>query len=299
MRRAVDEKLQSALEKQLKDSFTSLQEQLATVQQAIGQVQTVAGEVGDLKRLFSNVKSRGGWGEAQLEAMLTDILPAGAFEKNFRAKETSTEAVEFALRVPGRGGEHAWLPIDSKFPTEDFTRLVAANEAGLREEESAARTALANRIRLEARRIDSKYIEVPRTLAFGILYVPSDSLFAEIARVPGLIDEVRAKSRVMVMGPSLLPAFLHTLRVSYVTLALEQKASEIGETLGAVKLEWARFGEALSALQKQADTLQKGIGATLLRQRAIGRKLRNVDAIDDVRSDLLLGLDEAGLAEEG
>ncbi len=298
MRRAVDEKLQSALEKQLKDSFTSLQEQLGAVQQAIGQVQTVAGEVGDLKRLFSNVKSRGGWGEAQLEALLTDILPVGAFEKNFRVKEASAEVVEFALRVPGRGQEHAWLPIDSKFPTEDFTRLVAANEAGLREEESAARAALANRIRLEARRIDSKYIEVPRTLEFGILYVPSDSLFAEIARVPGLIDEVRTKCRVMVMGPSLLPAFLHTLRVSYVTLALEQKASEIGETLGAVKLEWGKFGDALAALQKQADTLQKGIGATLVRQRAIGRRLRNVDAIDDVRSDLLLGLDGPMPADE-
>ncbi len=298
MRRAVDEKLQSALEKQLKDSFTSLQEQLAAVQQAIGQVQTVAGEVGDLKRLFSNVKSRGGWGEAQLEAMLTDILPAGAFEKNFKAKEGSTELVEFALRVPGRGGEQAWLPIDSKFPTEDFTRLVAANEAGLREEEAAARAALAARIRLEARRIDTKYIAAPRTLEFGILYVPSDSLFAEIARVPGLIEDVRAKHRVMIMGPSLLPAFLHTLRVSYVTLALEQRASEIGETLGAVKLEWGRFGEALAALQKQADTLQKGIGATLVRQRAIGRKLKNVDAIDDVRSDLVLGLVEESVEEE-
>jgi len=295
MRRAVDEKLQSALEKQLKDSFTSLQEQLGAVQQAIGQVQSVAGEVGDLKRLFSNVKSRGGWGEAQLEAMLTDILPVGAFEKNFRVKESSAELVEFALRVPGRGGEHAWLPIDSKFPTEDYARLVAAHEAGLREEEAAARAALAGRIRLEARRIDSKYIDVPRTLEFGILYVPSDSLFAEIARVPGLIDGVRRDSHVMVMGPSLLPAFLHTLRVSYVSLALEQKASEIGETLAAVKVEWGRFGEALAVIKKQAETLSNGITSTLVRQRAIGRKLKNVDAIDDVRSDLLLGLESVVL----
>ncbi len=298
MRKAVDEKLQSALEKQLKDSFTSLQEQLGAVQQAIGQVQSVAGEVGDLKRLFSNVKSRGGWGEAQLEAMLTDILPVGAFEKNFRVKEASAEAVEFALRVPGRGGDHAWLPIDSKFPTEDYARLVAAHEAGLRDEETAARVALANRIRLEARRIDSKYIDEPRTLSFGILYVPSDSLFAEIARVPGLIEEVRSKSHVMVMGPSLLPAFLHTLRVSYVTLALEQKASEIGETLAAVKVEWVKFGDALAAIKKQADTLSNGITSTLVRQRAIGRKLRNVDAIDDVRSDLLLGLETPMVLED-
>ena len=285
MRRAVDEKLQSALEKQLKDSFVSLQEQLGAVQQAIGQVQSVAGEVGDLKRLFSNVKSRGGWGEAQLEAMLADILPVGAFEKNFRARETSAETVEFALRVPGRGGEHSWLSIDSKFPTEDYSRLVAAHEDGRREDEAAARAALAARLRLEARRIGSKYIAVPRTLEFAVLYVPSDSLFAEVARVPGLIEALRRDHSVMLMGPSLLPAFLHTLRVSYVTLALEQKASEIGETLAQVKVEWARFGEALAVIKRQADTLSNGIASTLVRQRAVGRTLRAVDQVEGL--DLL------------
>ena len=291
MRKAVDEKLQSALEKQLKDSFANLQEQLASVQQAIGQVQSVAGEVGDLKRLFSNVKSRGGWGEAQLEAMLTDILPVGAFEKNFRVKEGSGEAVEFALRVPGRGGEHAFISIDSKFPTEDFGRLVAAHEAGNRDEETAARAALAVRIRLEARKICQKYIAVPRTLEFAMLYLPSDSLFAEIARIPGLIEQVRHDSQVMVVGPSLLPAFLHTLRVSYVTLALEQKASEIGETLAAVKTQWSKFGDALAVIKNRADLLSRGIDDTIKRQGAIGKQLRGLTAIEDVRADLLLGLD--------
>lgn len=299
MRKAVDEKLQSALEKQLKDSFANLQEQLAAVQQAIGQVQTVAGEVGDLKRLFSNVKSRGGWGEAQLEAMLTDILPAGAFEKNFRVKEGSSEQVEFALRVPGRGGEHAWLPIDSKFPTEDYSRLLAANEAGAREDEAAARAALARNVRNEARQIQAKYILAPRTLDFAVLYVPSDSLFAEVARAPGLIDAVRRDHHVMLMGPSLLPAFLHTLRISYATLALEQKATEIGRTLAAVKFEWTKFGEALVSIKKQADTLSNGIKATITRQNVIGRTLKNVDSIEDIRSDLLPGLDPALVMEEG
>eukprot|EP01037_Dinobryon_pediforme_P009669 gene9669-9733_t len=265
MRKAVDEKLQSALEKQLKDSFTNLQEQLASVQQAIGQVQSVAGEVGDLKRLFSNVKSRGGWGEAQLEAMLTDILPTGAFEKNFRVKDGSGEAVEFALRVPGRGGDHAYIAIDSKFPTEDYGRLVAAHELGNREEEAAARAALAARVRLEARKIGQKYIAVPRTLEFAMLYLPSDSLFAEIARIPGLIEQARHDSSVMVVGPSLLPAFLHTLRVSYVTLALEQKASEIGETLAAVKTQWSKFGDALAIIKNRADLLSRGIDDTIKR----------------------------------
>lgn len=292
MRRAVDEKLQSALEKQLKDSFNNLQEQLSAVQQAIGQVQSVAGEVGDLKRLFSNVKSRGGWGEAQLETMLTDLLPQGAFEKNFRVRETSAELVEFALRVPGRDGGHAWLPVDSKFPTEDYTRLIAANEAGLREEEAAARTALARNLRLEAQKIRDKYISVPRTLDYGILYVPSDSLFAEVARIPGLVESIRDKHHVMLMGPSLLPAFLHTLSISYATLALEQKASVIGEMLAAVKTEWGKFGEALSAIDKQAKTLSSGIERTLVRQRAIDRKLRTVDSVEHVQADVILGLSD-------
>jgi DNA recombination protein RmuC len=298
MRKAVDEKLQSALEKQLKDSFTNLQEQLASVQQAIGQVQSVAGEVGDLKRLFSNVKSRGGWGEAQLEAMLTDILPVGAFEKNFRVKENSSELVEFALRVPGRGGDHAWLAIDSKFPTEDYARLIAANDAGNREEETAARAALARNIRLEAGKIQAKYIETPRTLEFGILYVPSDSLFAEVARVPGLIEAIRRDTQVMVMGPSLLPAFLHTLRVSYVTLALEQKASEIGETLAAVKTQWTKFGESLAVIKSRADLLSRGIDETIKRQGIIGKRLRGLTAIEDVRANLLLGLDGSAEADD-
>ncbi len=298
MRKAVDEKLQSALEKQLKDSFTNLQEQLSSVQQAIGQVQSVAGEVGDLKRLFSNVKSRGGWGEAQLEAMLTDILPLGAFEKNFRVKEQSSELVEFALRVPGRGGEHAWLAIDSKFPTEDYTRMLAASDAANREEEAAARAALVRAIRQEARQIQTKYILAPRTLDFAILYVPSDSLFAEVARAPGLIDVIRHENQVLLMGPSLLPAFLHTLRVSYATLSLEQKATEIGQTLAAVKSEWVKFGQVLATLKKQAGTLSKTIDQTVTRQNVIGRVLKRVDAIDDVRSELVLGLDQDLLTED-
>lgn len=294
MRRAVDEKLQSALEKQLRDSFTHLQEQLAAVQQAIGQVQSVAGEVGDLKRLFSNVKSRGGWGEAQLEAMLTDILPAGTFEKNFRVRETGTEAVEFALRVPGRGETAAWLAIDSKFPAEDYTRLVAANEAGNREEEARARAGLEKAIRVQARKIGEKYIDVPRTLDFAVLYLPSDSLFAEIARTPGLIEALRHEFHVMLAGPSLLPAFLHSFRVGHASIQLERKAVEIGETLGAVKLEWGRFGEQLTAIKKQAETLTRGIDTTLVRQRAIGQRLRRVDMIGAERAGVVLDLEDLG-----
>jgi len=202
--------------------------------------------------------------------------------------------VEFALRVPGRGEEPTWLAIDSKFPAEDYTRLVVANEAGNRDEEARARAGLEKAIRVQARKIGEKYIDTPRTLDFAILYLPSDSLFAEIARVPGLIEALRHEFHVMLAGPSLLPAFLHSFRVGHASIQLERKAVEIGETLGAVKVEWGRFGESLTAIKKQAETLSRGIDTTLVRQRAIGRRLRSVDAIEGERAGVVLALEDLG-----
>lgn len=298
MRRAVDEKLQSALEKQIGESFARVAEQFAAVQQAIGQVQNVAGQVGDLKRLFSNVKSRGGWGEAQAEAMLQDMLPAGAYEKNMRMREGTAESVEFALRIPMRGAEDAWLPLDSKFPTEDYERLLNANEAGSREDEALARSALDRRIRQEAERIASKYINAPRTVDFAILYLPSDSLFAEVARSPGLVETVRRNHKVMVMGPSLLPAFLHTVKVGYLTIALEKNVGQIGDTLAAVKTEWGKLEPWLAKLADRADALKKSIDGTQQRARAVGKKLRTVDVIDHVSADAILGLDAVSMSQD-
>lgn len=291
MRKAVDEKLQSALEKQVGESFQRIAEQFAAVQQAIGQVQSVAGQVGDLKRLFSNVKSRGGWGEAQAEAMLQDMLPVGAYEKNMRVREGSSEFVEFAIRIPGKDDTVRWIPIDSKFPTEDYERLLTANEQGNREDETAARAGLERRIKQEAERIGSKYIFAPKTVDFAILYLPSDSLFAEVARSPGLIELIRRDYKIMVMGPSLLPAFLHTVNVGYMTMAIERNAAEIGETLGAVKTEWGKLLPWLDKIADRTDTLKKGIEAVQQRARAVGRKLRNVDVIDHSRAEAVLGLD--------
>ena len=295
MRRAVDEQLRSALEKQVGESFQRVAEQFAQVQQAIGQVQSVAGQVGDLKRLFSNVKTRGGWGEAQLDAMLADSLPAGSYERNWRLREGSAEAVDFALRVPVQGAEPVWLPVDAKFPTEDYDRLLLAAEDGNREDEAEARRGLDRRIRSEAARICGKYIVAPRTVEFAVLYVPTDGLFAEIARSPGLIEAVRREHRVMVMGPSLLPAFLHTVRVGHLTMALQHKASEIGETLGAVKAEWGKLGGALDTLAKRAEVLSKGIEDTRTRTRAVGRALSGVGAIEYGRAEQLLRLDAPAL----
>ncbi len=290
MRRAVDEQLQSALQKRLDESFQRVTEQFAQVQQAIGQVQSVSGQIGDLKRLFSNVKSRGGWGEAHLQALLDDVLPQGAYECNFRIGQGG-EFVEFALRMPLRGAsEDVWLAIDAKFPTEDYDRLRLAGETGSAEDEAAARRALERRIREEAKRIAAKYIAPPRTVEFAVMYLPSEGLFAEIHRTPGLVETVRREHHVMIMGPGLLPALLHCIRVGHLTLALEQKAGAIGEILAAVKAEWANLGRALNVMAQRAETLGKGIREAQRRTGIVGKVLTTVDTIEVGRAEEVLGL---------
>ena len=278
LREAVDEKLHAALEKQVGESFRRVSEQFAEVQQAVGAVRGVVAQVGDLKRLFGNVKSRGGWGEQHLQALLDDMLPGG-YVQNLRTTEGSAEAVEFALRVPVKGAD-IWLPIDAKFPTEDYDRLLLAAEAGDREAETLARRGLERAIREAA----SRYVVPPRTVEFAVMYVPTDGLFAEISRTPGLIEAVRREHRVMVMGPSLLPAFLHTLRVGHLTVALERKTVEIGETLSAVKSEWGKLDGALQTLAERAELVSRGIEDTRKRARAVGGRLRHVDALDSAEA---------------
>jgi len=293
MRAAVDEKLQSALEQKIGESFQRVAEQFAQVQQAIGQVQSVASQVGDLKRLFSNVKSRGGWGEAQIRQILDDALPPGTVEMNFRADASSGEAVEFAVRMPVRDGDQpVFLPIDAKFPTEDYDRVLLAAEAADRDGEVVALKALATRITNEAKKIAQKYVRPPRTTDIAVLFLPSEGLFAEVARIPGLIEQAQREHRVLIMSPSLLPALLHTIRVGHFTVQLERKAGEIGKILGAVKGEWQKLGDTMDTLAKRADLLSKGIDTTQTRVRAVGRTLKNIDAIEvDTSAPPLLGLD--------
>jgi len=298
MRKTVDEQLQSALERRLTESFQRVTQQFAEVQQAIGQVQSVAGQIGDLKRLFANVKMRGGVGEGHLRAVLDDFLPPGAYETNLRIAE-SGEVVEFAVRIPGKGtAADRWLAIDAKFPTEDYERLVLAAEANDRDQETAARKALERRIRDEAKRIASKYIRPPQTLEFAIMYLPSEGLDAEISRMPGLLDTLRRQYAIHVMGPRVLPAHLHVIRVGYLTLALDQKAGAIGEILAAVKSEWAKLGDSLEVLARRAETLNKGIKQTQLRTRMVGRSLKSVDALDAGRAETVLGLSDEMLLIE-
>ena len=298
IQRSVNEQLHEAVEKQMSASFARVTEQFAAVQQAMGDVQAVTAQIGDLKRLFGNVKTRGGWGEAQLQALLEDMLPEGSWIANARIREETQEVVEFALRMPVRGAEKPLLAIDAKFPTEDYDRLLLAIEAGDAAAEQEARRALERRLRVEAATIAAKYIAPPRTVEFAVLYLPTDGLYLEAARMPGLIAELGAKARVMVMGPSLLPALLRTIHLGFVTLAIELNAGVIRELLGAVRTEMGKMDEVLGRLGRQAGTLSTTIEAARQRTRVMDRKLRGVEAVAPERAESLLELDPGEGGEE-
>ncbi|MBN8901060.1 MAG: DNA recombination protein RmuC, partial [Rhodospirillales bacterium] len=287
---SVNEQLHAAVEKQMTESFARVVDQFTAVQKAMGDVQAVTAQIGDIKRLFSNVKTRGGWGEAQVRAMLDDVLPPGAYLANHKVRPDSDDLVEFAVVMPMRGEVRPVLPIDAKFPVEDFERLLAASEAGDLEGERAATRMLERRVRDEARKIAAKYICPPVTVEFAVLYLPTDALYAEVARIPGLVDEIGRECRVLVMGPTLFPALLRTIHLGFVTLALEQKADQVRALLGATKGEMLKMDKVLTQLARQASTFSNTIEKARVRTRAVDRKLRGVEAIDDDRAEALLAL---------
>ena len=287
---SVNEKLHEAVEQQMTNSFARVLEQFAQVQQAMGEVQSAAAQIGDLKRIFSNVKTRGGWGEAQLGAMLEQVLPPGAFERNFALREDSRERVDFALRMPARNT--LWLAVDSKFPTEDYERLLNAAEIADLEGERAAREGIALRVRLEAKKIREKYICPPETVDFGVMYLPSDGLFAEVARIPNLIDEIRVKEKVIILGPTLLPAMLQTIHLGHITLDLEKRAGEIGKLLGATRSEMTKMDDVLGKLAANASAMSSNIEKARVRTRAVGRVLRTVEMVEPTAAQTLLGLEQ-------
>ena len=290
--RSVNEQLHEAVEKQMQTSFARVLEQFTAVQQAVGDVQAVAAQIGDLKRLFSNVKTRGGWGETQLRAVLDDLLPDG-YVVNVRLREESADVVEFALRMPAANGEGKLLPLDAKFPVVDYENLLQAAELGDADAERAARRGLETRLRLEARKISEKYLHPPITTDFAVMYLPTDGLYAEAARIPGLIDDLGRSHHVLVMGPSLLPALLRTVRLGYVTLALEEKAGQIGRLLGATKQEMLRMDDVLEKLARSAGTMGRTIEDARRRTRAVGRKLRDVETLGPVEAEELLAIEES------
>jgi DNA recombination protein RmuC len=290
LHRGLNETLHQAVEQQMNTSFARVLEQFAAVQQAVGDVQAVAAQIGDLKRIFSGVKTRGVWGEAQLRLLLDELLPEG-YAANVRLRDDSADVVEFCLRMPGRGEDIKLLPIDAKFPLVDYERLLTAADAGDTEAERLARRQLEARLRLEARKIAEKYLLPPLTTDFAIMYLPTDGLYAEAARIPGLVDEL-SRLHVLVMGPSLLPALLRTVRLGYVTLALEEKAGQIGRLLGAVKQEMLRMDDVLEKLARGAGTLGKTIEDARRRTRAVGRKLRDVELMGPGDAEIVLEIQE-------
>jgi DNA recombination protein RmuC len=291
MRRVVDEKLQTTLERRLSESFKQVAERLEQVHQGLGQMQKLADGVGSLQRVLTNVKTRGMFGEVQLEALLEQVLTIDQYGKQIETKPRSNQRVDFAIRFPGRqgdSGESVWLPIDAKFPREDYERLLDAQDrADVAGAESAAK-ALESRIRTEAKSIAESYLAPPHTTDFAILFLPIEGLYAEVLRRPGLMDSLQRDYRVTLAGPTTLLAMLNSLHMGFRTLALEQQASDVWKVLGAVKTEFERYGDWVDKVreqvQKAADTLDKAD----TRSKQMRRALKNVEALPEQQAQLLL-----------
>lgn len=290
MRQLVDEKLQSTLEQRLGESFRLVGERLEAVQRGLGEMQALANGVGDLKRILVNVRERGTWGEYQLGAILEDILTPGQYEANVRITE-GREQVEYAVKLPGRGRDApVWLPIDAKFPKESYERLVeaatAADAASVQSASAELRTVVARM----AQDIQRKYICPPASTDFAILFLPTEGLFAEVLRLPGLHDTLQRKHRVLVAGPTTLAAILNSLRVGFQTLAIEQRAGEVWQVLGAVKTEFGTFSNYLDLIKRQIQTVSNTLDLSSRRTRAMQRKLRSVEELPRAEAGALLGL---------
>lgn len=295
MRRTVDEKLHDTLEKRLGESFKLVSDRLDAVHKGLGEMQTLASGVGDLKRVLTNVKARGTWAEVQLGALLEQVLTLDQYEKNVAVRTGSSERVEFAIRLPGRKdepGSHVWLPIDSKFPQEDYLRVQeAADRADVAAVQGAA-DALARTVRAAAREISDKYVHPPSTTDFGIMFLATEGLYAEVLRQSALVDELQRKYRVMIAGPTTLIAMLSSLRMGFQTLAIEQRASEVWKVLGAVKSEFSKFGDVLDKVNKHLESAQATLEQTGRRSRAIEKRLRSVEELPVKESSSILGLAE-------
>ena len=290
MRATVDEKLQSTLETRLGQSFQLVSERLEAVQRGLGEMQSLATGVGDLKRVLTNVKTRGILGEVQLGSLLEQMLTAEQYESNVVTVPGSSERVEFAIRMPGQGeGEHILLPVDAKFPMEDYQRLLEAQEAADIEAAAIAGRALEVRVREEAKRIKGKYIAPPHTTDFAVLFLPTEGLFAEVIRRPGLFELLQREHRVTVAGPTTLSALLNSLQMGFRTLAIAKRSSEVWALLGAVKNEFGKFGVVLEKTRKQLDTVRNSIDNAGQRTRAIERKLRGVETLPGDVTQQLLG----------
>lgn len=273
IRLTVDEKLQSTLERRLGESFQQVSLRLEQVHRGLGEMQTLAGGVGDLKRILSNVKNRGIWGEMQLGVLLRDLLAPEQFAENVAVKQGSAERVEFALKLPGSKDETVWLPIDSKFPQEDFQRLLEAREQADTAAADIALKQLERRLKSEARDIQNKYLCPPQTTDFAIMYLPIEGLFAEAVNLPGLLDELQRTYRVCVAGPTTLAALLNSLQMGFKTLAIEKRTGEVWRTIAAVKQDFVTFSLLLDKTKKKLQEASGHIDAAARRSRVINKRL--------------------------
>ena len=295
MRATVDEKLNATLEQRLGESFRLVSERLELVHKGLGEMQSLASGVGDLKRVLTNIKTRGTWGEMQLGNLLEQVLTPEQYGRNVATKKGSNERVEFAIRLPGRDSEGpVWLPVDAKFPQEDYQRLLDAQEKADPAAVEEAASALEKRIRDEARDIYEKYIDPPHTTDFAIMFLPVEGLFAEVLRRPGLLESMQQKYRVTVTGPTTFTALLTSLQMGFRTLAIEKRSSEVWTLLGAVKTEFGKFGEMLEKTRKKLQEATNTMDTAAQRTRQIERRLKAVEALPPDHARQLLGPEVIG-----
>ncbi|MBX9818179.1 MAG: DNA recombination protein RmuC [Burkholderiaceae bacterium] len=293
MRATVDEKLQTTLQARLGESFKQVAERLEQVHKGLGEMQTLAQGVGDLKHLLTNVKTRGMFGEAQLASLLEQVFVPDQYATQVATRPGSKNVVDFAIKLPGKSDDGAplWLPIDAKFPNEDYERLLdAQGRADVLAAEVAGK-ALEMRIRLEAKSISEKYVEPPYTTDFAILFLPTEGLYAEVLRRPGLMESLQRDHRITLAGPTTLLAMLSSLQMGFRTLALEKRSSEVWQVLGAVKTEFGKFGDVLAKVKAQTETVLKTLDSAEVRSRAMGRALKKVDALPDTQAQVLIPAD--------
>jgi DNA recombination protein RmuC len=280
MRATVDEKLQGTLEKRLGESFKLVSDRLEQVHQGLGAMQQLASDVGGLQKVLTNVKARGGWGEVQLGALLEQVLTPDQFARNVKTRDESAENVEFAIKLPGdENGAPVWLPIDAKFPTEDYHRLVAAQEQGDTNAVEESMKSLEAQLKRSAKDICQKYINPPKTTDFALMFLPTEGLYAEAIRRVGLVEQVQRDCRVVFAGPTTLAALLNSLQMGFRTLAIQKRSSEVWNLLAIVKNEFGKFGEALSGVKEKLDQAARKIEDVDVRSRAITKKLRDVEEL--------------------
>ena len=290
MRETVDEKLKASVEKRFNESFKSISTQLTQVYQGLGEMKNLATGVGDLKKVMEGVKTRGIYGEVQLGAIIEDILNKSQYEENVITKKGSSDRVEFAIKMPGKDKESlVYLPIDSKFPVENYSRLISAYDNGERVEIEKYSKALATDVKEQAKKISTKYLDPPMTTDFGMMFVPTESLYAEILRIPGLSDEVRQKYHVSIASPSTLPVALNGLLMGFKTVAIEKRSAEVWQTLGAVKTQFGKFSELLEGVQKKLQESANKIDSAKTTSRQIEKKLKDVEELPESESVKMIG----------